>query len=156
MRNSFAIFTMLVFLVGCISDSPATTSSTIQSKTTSTVSASKGKTVVKVASFATDKGLYKSKELMNLSFSIVSNRDVGEVWVFVYGIRQGSEHPTNRLDEKFKANLSEGANTLSVSHMLPSCNTCSGIRAGNYTLRLEVIQGKKIIAKASTDIELVQ
>jgi hypothetical protein len=80
---------------------------------------------------STDKEVYYSSDVMNLTIMIYSNADLENVTVVASGIN-------GRFDAEKVLNLKKGSNEISFAYTLPRCNVCGGISAGNYTLSCSV------------------
>ncbi|MBN2330564.1 MAG: hypothetical protein JXC85_02005 [Candidatus Aenigmarchaeota archaeon] len=104
--------------------------------------------IIYVRGLSTDKGLYHSAEVMNLSITIESTSELEGVLLKARGIR-------NKLNMADTVNLSQGINTFYFTYKLPSCNVCGGIPAGTYDVSCEVIHGDMNISK-TTQVELRQ
>ncbi|MFH0956516.1 MAG: hypothetical protein V1813_01495 [Candidatus Aenigmatarchaeota archaeon] len=87
-----------------------------------------------VTSVKTDKDLYHSAEVMKLSAVIAAGEDVQGATVTATGIN-------GRMSLSKTMNLSVGNNAVEFEYNLPSCNTCGGIPAGNYTCTLTASSG---------------
>ena len=101
-----------------------------------------------IKNISTDKAVYHSSDVMNLSLSIYSNSDLENVTVTANGI-----------NKKFNAaktlELKKGSNDVSFIYTLPRCNVCGGISAGDYNLSC-IISYKNISVEASTMINIQQ
>jgi hypothetical protein len=85
---------------------------------------------VSLKNLATDKAVYHSAEIMNLSAQLYSDMPLN-VTVVVSGI-------DNRFNVEKEISLEKGSNELSFTYTLPRCNVCGGIRAGDYNLSFTV------------------
>jgi len=97
---------------------------------------------------STDKDIYHSAEVMNLTVLIRSSSDVENVTVTANGIN-------GRMNIEKTLNLDAGENGMSFTYKLPRCNVCGGIRAGTYDLTCEVSYGGMTV-KNSTSVQIVQ
>jgi hypothetical protein len=102
-------------------------------------------------SLSTDKPLYHSNEVMKIDVGVVSMNQMN-VQLKVYGIYASR----NRLDNVQDVNIIAGENKFSVDYTAPSCNTCSGIKAGNYSITAELVSGNKSLAKVVKNVEIQQ
>lgn len=100
----------------------------------------------------TDKELYHSNEVMKIKLDFRSSEDMGTAAVNVYGIYAAR----NRMDLSGNVNIISGDNEVYFEFTTPSCNSCSGISPGNYTITAEIIKDRIIIAKAEKIIEVQQ
>jgi len=102
---------------------------------------------------STDKELYRSKQTANITLSIDSSEEIGNVTVKVYGINaRGRYHLNNEVN----MNLTAGENIKSITYQMPSCTGCAGISPGTYNIRGEIIYNSEIIANATKNIEIQQ
>ncbi len=97
---------------------------------------------------STDRELYHSAEVMNLSVTIYSMTGLEGVRLTAKGVK-------NKLDMIKTVNLSAGTNRFDFIYKLPSCNTCGGIGAGTYDIQCEVSHNN-ITVKNTTYVELRQ
>ena len=104
--------------------------------------------VISVSNLSTDKELYHSADVMNLSITIYSMSELQGVQVTANGIN-------NKMNMLKTVNLSSGENTFHFIYRLPRCNVCGGIGAGRYDIRCEVIHGNTSV-KNTTYVELRQ
>lgn len=100
----------------------------------------------------TDKELYHSNELMKIKLDFRSTADMGTAAVNVYGIYAGR----NRMDLSGNVNIINGDNEVYFEFATPSCNSCSGISPGNYTITAEIVKDDVVIAKKAKIIEIQQ
>jgi hypothetical protein len=133
MKRIILILMLLVFLSGC----------TMQ-----------GKYIHRpgIASLETDKGLYHSGEIINITAGINSPINLENVKVRFYGIYSR----VYRLDNTQTVNLSIGKNTASLEYKAPNCFGCSGIRPGTYQISADLIYGNDVLTTEKTDIEIRQ
>ena len=104
--------------------------------------------VISVMNLSTDKEVYHSSDVMNLSITIDSSSDLEGVQLTAKGIK-------NKMNMMKTVNLSEGENTFNFIYKLPTCNVCGGISAGTYDVQCEVIHGNTTL-KNTTSVELRQ
>ncbi len=96
---------------------------------------------------STDKTIYHSSELVNLSVVLDSNTGLKNVTVMVSGIN-------GRLTEQKTLDLDKGSNNVQFTYTLPRCNVCGGISAGMYDLTCVVSYGNKTLnGSVSIDIQ---
>lgn len=98
---------------------------------------------IKSVSLLTDKDVYYSNELMNITVIIDSENIIENVDVRVYGINARR----NRLDKTEKVGIKEGLNTVNFLYKTPSCYGCAGISPGIYKINAEVKYDNKTINK---------
>jgi hypothetical protein len=103
---------------------------------------------ISVLNLSTDKEIYHSAEVMNLSVLVGCGSDLDNVQVTAKGIN-------GRMNLKKTLNLSAGETWVSFAYTLPRCNVCGGIREGSYGLDSEVSYGN-ITVKNSTSVEIRQ
>ncbi|MBD3248905.1 hypothetical protein GF336_02560 [Candidatus Woesearchaeota archaeon] len=101
---------------------------------------------------STDKNLYHSDELMNITASIQSNIESENLILRIYGIYSGR----NRLDSSKTINLKKGMNMESIQYKTPRCTGCAGIRPGTYQINAQLKYNNTLIANASKDIDIAQ
>jgi hypothetical protein len=101
-----------------------------------------------INNISTDKSVYHSAEVMNLTARIYSEAELENVTVAVYGI-------DGRFNTEKNLDLEKGVNELSFTYTLPRCNVCGGIRAGDYNLSFSV-RYKNITTVDSTIINIQQ
>lgn len=98
----------------------------------------------------TDKQLYHSSEIMEITSKVTCSKPVEDAEVRFYGINSNR----NRLDETKTVNLQEGENTITHEFQTPRCNTCSGIKEGNYKVNVNIKKDDADLISASTDVEI--
>ncbi len=103
---------------------------------------------ISLTNISTDKTVYRSSEVVNLSVVIYSNAYLANAAVTAKGVG-------GRMNEKRILNLSEGLNKVSFTYKLPRCNSCGGIRAGMYNFSGEVRYGN-ITVKDSLSVNIRQ
>src|SRR4030042_6097261 len=102
-----------------------------------------------------NKSIYSSYEQVILNIELFSNQDLRDVLVEATGI-------TSRLNrDYFKQNKSvdlqkQSAQKISFSQTLPSCNSCSGLSAGNYTITITADYQGKILATKNINLTIKQ
>lgn len=103
---------------------------------------------ISINSISTDKAVYHSSDVVNLSMAIYSKSDLENVTITVNGIN-------GRLNKKRILNLKKGINEVSFTYKLPRCNVCGGIRAGDYKLNCKLTY-KNITIKNFTTVNIQQ
>lgn len=104
--------------------------------------------VFSLKNISTDKAVYHSSDVTNLSIVIYSDSNLENVTVMTNGIN-------GRLNTERVLNLKKGVNEVSFTYTLPRCNVCGGIRAGDYNLSCTVTY-KNITVENSTMINIQQ
>ncbi|MBD3388253.1 MAG: hypothetical protein GF416_04165 [Candidatus Altiarchaeales archaeon] len=101
-------------------------------------------------SLKTDRSLYRSRETMWLNLTIDANREV-EAQIWVHGIKsRNQEHLRLRVNRT----LEKGTNNLALKYQTPPCNTCYGIREGNYNIIAEVsVEDTLLFTNTTVDIQ---
>ena len=105
-------------------------------------------TQIAFSNITTDKPVYHSSELMNLSMIIYSESEIENVSVKANGIN-------GRFIEEKLLDLNKGMNEIIFTYQLPRCNVCGGISAGDYNLSF-TISYKNISIEDSTIINIQQ
>lgn len=101
-------------------------------------------TQIAFSNITTDKPVYHSSEVMNLSMIIYSESEIENVSVKANGIN-------GRFSEEKLLDLNKGMNEIIFTYQLPRCNVCGGISAGDYNLSFTIsyknisIEDSKII-----------
>ena len=108
----------------------------------------------RITSVTTDKDLYHSKEIMNITVLANSQGDMSNTTLRLRGIQD--RHGDFQLDQETPVNLSPGLNTLVYDHQLPSCSSCSGLSAGTYQIEVELIHNGMIVSNMTHSIQLEQ
>jgi hypothetical protein len=88
-------------------------------------------TVFSLKNISTDKVVYHSSDIMNLSVVIYSDSYLENVTVKADGVN-------GRFNAEKVLNLKKGSNEVSFAYTLPRCNVCGGISAGDYSLSCSV------------------
>ncbi len=101
-----------------------------------------------------DKELYSSGEVMTITTTIVPNETIDDATLELAGVHARSR---DYVQVTKKLSLTKGeAKEVVMTSALPSCNSCSGISPGKYSITATLRIGEKIIGKNSIDFELVQ
>lgn len=87
---------------------------------------------VEFKDLVTDKQVYHSAEILNITAVVNSNRYLENVTVTIEGIN-------GKLGKTKEVSLEKGTNQISLTHELPRCNVCGGIREGDYSISFEII-----------------
>ena len=102
--------------------------------------------------FTTDKPLYHSNEDMNITLTFISSGYSGPAVVQIQGINARGK---NWVDENETILLSN-MNKITTTSKTPPCNTCAGIKAGNYTITVQIHWNNTIIADQTIAVEIRQ
>jgi hypothetical protein len=121
---------------------------------TSVVPGCLGPGTSRITSVTTDKDLYHSKEIMNITVLVSSQGDMSNTTLRIHGIQ--SRDGDFQLDKEIPVNLSPGLNTLVYGHQLPSCSSCSGLSAGTYQIEAELIHDGMIASNMTHSFKLEQ
>jgi hypothetical protein len=113
-----------------------------------------GPGTARITSVTTDKDLYHSKEVMNITVLASSQGDMSNTTLRLHGIQD--RYGDFQLDQEIPVNLSPGLNTLVYSHQLPSCSSCSGLSAGTYQIEAELIHNGIITSNMTHSFKLEQ
>jgi hypothetical protein len=173
----FMVFFIGFLFSGCVQEDAGTTTSTMvttsstaittttiqpttslaASSTTTSISTSGTSTTIASnpeveASLSTDKGLYHSNELMDITVTVDSSSSLRDVDVRVYGINSRYY----RLDKTEKKDLDVGLNTIKFSYKTPPCTGCAGISPGTYQVSVDLIYNGNVLATATNDVEIRQ
>ncbi len=102
---------------------------------------------------STDKGLYRSKEKANITFSIDSSGELKDATLNLHGIYARNKH---YLSKTGTANLTAGENVQSIIYNLPSCTGCSGISPGTYMVQVDLVYNGTVISNSTKNVEIRQ
>jgi hypothetical protein len=103
---------------------------------------------ISIKNISTDKSVYHSSDVMNLSIQLYAEAPIDNITVVVNGI-------DNRFNVEKEISLEKGNNEWSFTYTLPRCNVCGGIMAGNYSLSFTV-RYKNLTIEDSTIINIQQ
>jgi len=134
-KKTILILIILIFLAGC----------TIQGKVIQSPS-------LEILSLKTDKDLYHSGEIINITADVSSPVNLDNVKVRFYGIYSR----TYRLDKTETISPNQGENTITTAYTAPRCYGCSGISPGTYQISVDVVYNNQTLASSSKDIEIRQ
>lgn len=105
-------------------------------------------------SLSTDKTVYHSKENIILTVKLKSNQNVNGVLIKAEGIQGRS---VNYFSQSQTVDLKNNQEEIIIlTSTLPSCSSCSGISAGDYTITMQVLYNNKLINQKSIIINLQQ
>jgi len=102
-----------------------------------------------------NKSIYSSYEQVILNIDLLSSQDLSDVLVEAIGI-------TSRLNrDYFNQNKlvdlqKQSAQKINFSQTLPSCNSCSGLVPGNYTITVSAVYQGKILATKKINLTIKQ
>ena len=102
-----------------------------------------------------NKSIYSSYEQIILNIELFSNQNLNDVLVEAIGI-------TSRLNRNYFEQsklvdlLKQSAQKISFSQTLPSCNSCSGLVPGNYTITVSAVYQGKILATKKINLTIKQ
>jgi hypothetical protein len=103
-------------------------------------------------SLSTDKELYHSNELMNITVEVNSPEELKNARIRVYGIYSGRY----RLNEEKEVDLEIGKNNISFLYKTPRCYGCAGISPGVYEINAELEYDGEIKINETKSVEIRQ
>ncbi|MBP7715875.1 MAG: hypothetical protein KA094_01145 [Methanoregulaceae archaeon] len=107
-----------------------------------------------ITSVTTDKDLYHSKEVMNITVSASARGDMSNTTLKLVGIK--SRHGDYQLDKEIPVTLTPGQNSLRYNHTLPTCSSCSGLSAGMYDIDVELVRNGTVVSNMTYSFDLEQ
>jgi hypothetical protein len=113
-----------------------------------------GLTRADILSVTTDKELYHSNNVMNITVAVTSPRTIDNITLNITGIED--RYGDFRLSHEIQANLSPGTNTLTYDYQLPPCSKCAGLEPGNYSFNVTLEQYSTILDQTNYTIQLEQ
>lgn len=105
-------------------------------------------------SAAIDKNLYRSGEKIKLNLAVESEKNMDDANLYIYGIKDS--HNEYSTYENKKINLKEGNNNFEYSIELPYCNSCSGVKEGDYPIYIKIINDQTLIGQQEVKTSLRQ
>ncbi len=106
-------------------------------------------------SYKIDKSLYHSGEQIQLTLDISSKKNVNGLSLYIYGIK--NKYNDYSLSQTETVNLEKNKdNKFNYSLKLPYCNSCSGVKEGDYKIYLKIIDGQILIGNAEISVSLRQ
>lgn len=102
---------------------------------------------------STDKELYRSKQVANITVNTNSSEEIKNATLKLYGIHARGKYYLNKT---MNMDLAAGQNTENISYNLPSCTGCSGIKPGTYKIQCDIIYNNEVLATITKDIEIRQ
>jgi len=118
------------------------------------VSGCLGPGTASITNVSTDKDLYHSKEVMNITVLVSSQGDMSNTTLRITGIQ--NKYGEYQLDDEIPVNLSNGRNIIPYEHKMPTCSSCSGLSAGTYQIDVALVQNGIIISNTTHSVELKQ
>lgn len=103
---------------------------------------------------STDKYRYEERRKVKIFVNITMPRDMRNVEVRYYGVKNKYGSYMLQGDDKF--DLVQGTNLIETLLGLPSCSSCSGVETGPHEVNAAIYLADKQLANASTGIELVK
>ena len=103
----------------------------------------------------TDKSIYSSYQTIILKIKITGSQDLSDVDISANGI-------TDRLNRSYfnqKQNIYLSKNIVKeviLSQTLPSCNSCSGLTPGNYSITITADYQDKTLASKNINLTIKQ
>jgi len=103
---------------------------------------------------ATDKDLYHSGEQIKINLNANSKKDINKATLYLYGIpNKYNEYTIYEIKE---ISLKNGENSFSFSLNLPYCNSCSGVKEGDYFIYTKIVKDNTLIGQQEIKISLRQ
>jgi len=102
---------------------------------------------------STDKELYKSKEIANITVTMESSYELNNATLKLYGIHARGKYYLNTANV---VNLTSGINVKNIMYNLPSCTGCAGISPGAYAIYAEIMYNSSVISNSTKNIEIRQ
>jgi len=113
-----------------------------------------GPGTAQITNVSTDKSLYHSKEIMNITVIASSRGDMSNTTLKLTGIQ--NRYGEAQLEDEIPVNLTPGRNILKYDHKLPTCSSCSGLSAGTYEIDVALVKDGNVIANTTYSIDLEQ
>ncbi len=107
-----------------------------------------------IESVATDKDLYHSNEVMQITIVVESPGAASNASVVINGIQDINGR--NRLDLNMTTSLLRGPNTLTYPYQLPSCSHCAGLDPGDYQFNVTVLENGMSSKKVNHTVRIEQ
>lgn len=134
--------------------STVTTGSITSTSTLMTITTSTTKTSVELdVSIESDRELYHSNELINITVTVISEKEIGGAALRVYGLKKSSYY---YLDKKENIDIKAGVNVYRYEMKTPRCNVCSGIKAGTYNINAEITYLGGVVGAGIKEVEIRQ
>lgn len=107
-----------------------------------------------IASVNTEKELYHSDEVMNITVAVNATGNLDNATLVIEGIQD--KHGRTRLSHQMQVNLTSGANTFTYDYQLPECSSCAGLNPGAYQVNVTLMENGTVISNATTSVEIQQ
>lgn len=104
-------------------------------------------------SASTDKGMYYSKDPMNITVVVRSAQYVSDCTVGVKGLKGKSGFYVN---SKKSVDLNKGNTAVLFEETAPRCFGCGGFSPGEYEIRAWVENGRKVIRDVNITVEIME
>jgi len=102
-----------------------------------------------------DKSIYSSYEQVILNIELSSDQALNNVLIKAVGIT--SRLNRNYFDQNQLVSLQKNiVKKVTLSQTLPSCNSCSGLAPGNYTITITADYQGKILATKKINLTIKQ
>lgn len=83
-----------------------------------------------------DASVYHSADIINLTVTVHSAQNINGT-LFLDGVN-------GRFHQESPFTVSAGKTVKHITHRLPSCNVCGGIRPGNYSITARLVYDSEI------------
>ncbi len=135
-----------IFLSGCLEN---------ESKNLSPNKIKKNENPAKINITAkSDRTVYSSYEKIILDINITSDKELDDILVSAKGI---SAFGKNYFDKNQSISFTKQKNqNIRLIETLPSCNSCSGLRPGNYKINILVTNQGEILNQSSINVTIKQ
>jgi hypothetical protein len=107
-----------------------------------------------IASVNTEKDLYHSDEIMNITVEVNATGNLDNATLMIEGIQD--KHGRTRLSHEMQVNLTSGENTFTYDYQLPECSSCAGLNPGSYNVNVTLIRNGSVISNATKSVEIQQ
>jgi hypothetical protein len=107
-----------------------------------------------IASVETEKDLYHSDEIMNITVEVTSTGNLDNATLMIEGIQD--KHGRTRLSHEMQVNLTSGVNNFTYDYQLPECSSCAGLNAGTYQVNVTLTENGTVISNATKSVEIQQ
>ena len=103
----------------------------------------------------TDKSTYRSYEKINLSINIISDRDLENILIKAQGIN--NDFNRSYFNQNKTVNLKkQSPQSITLSQILPACNSCSGLSPGQYDITVTASYQGQTLDQASIGLDVAQ
>ncbi len=107
-----------------------------------------------ITGISTDKDLYHSNEIMNITIIVNSAGNMDNTTARIEGIQD--KNGKMRISHDMPTNLSAGPNVLFYEYKLPTCSHCSGLEEGTYQVNVTLIRNGVPVSNMTLPVELRQ